>query len=124
MEAIWRDLWRATLTGGRGGVAMMAQSAIDIALWDVVGKAAGLPLHRLWGHYRREIPIYKAFVGSVDGNTDVRNFYERRAKVLDEFNAAKRDSAWVVPNPPMSNLPATFSMRTWSCSAAVSHSTL
>ena len=58
VEAIWRDLWRATLTGGRGGVAMMAQSAIDIALWDVVGKAAGLPLHRLWGHFRSEIPIY------------------------------------------------------------------
>lgn len=58
IEAIWRDLWRTTLTGGRGGVAMMAQSAIDIALWDVLGKAAGLPLHRLWGHYRSEIPIY------------------------------------------------------------------
>lgn len=58
VEAIWRDLWRATLTGGRGGVAMMAQSAIDIALWDVVGKAAGLPLHRLLGHYRSEIPVY------------------------------------------------------------------
>ena len=58
IEAIWRDLWRATLTGGRGGVAMMAQSAVDIALWDVLGKAAGLPLHRLWGHYRSEIPIY------------------------------------------------------------------
>jgi L-alanine-DL-glutamate epimerase-like enolase superfamily enzyme len=58
IEAIWRDLWRATLTGGRGGVAMMAQSAIDIALWDILGKAAGQPLHRLWGHYRSEIPIY------------------------------------------------------------------
>ncbi|MDB5374591.1 MAG: mandelate racemase / L-alanine-DL-glutamate epimerase, partial [Belnapia sp.] len=58
VEAIWRDLWRTTLTGGRGGVTMMAQSAIDIALWDVVGKSAGLPLHRLWGHYRSEIPIY------------------------------------------------------------------
>ncbi|MBR0683706.1 mandelate racemase/muconate lactonizing enzyme family protein [Roseomonas eburnea] len=58
VEAIWGDLWRATLTGGRGGVAMMAQSAIDIALWDVVGKAAGLPLHRLWGHFRSDIPIY------------------------------------------------------------------
>jgi L-alanine-DL-glutamate epimerase-like enolase superfamily enzyme len=58
VEAIWHDLWRATLTGGRGGVTMMAQSAIDIALWDVVGKAAGLPLHRLWGHYRSAIPAY------------------------------------------------------------------
>ncbi|MCE2918986.1 MAG: hypothetical protein LW837_03500, partial [Roseomonas sp.] len=58
IEAIWRDLWRVTLTGGRGGVAMMAQSAIDIALWDILGKAAGLPLHRLWGHFRSDIPIY------------------------------------------------------------------
>jgi L-alanine-DL-glutamate epimerase-like enolase superfamily enzyme len=58
VEAIWRDLWRSTLTGGRGGVAMMAQSAIDIALWDAVGKRAGLPLHRLWGHFRSEIPAY------------------------------------------------------------------
>lgn len=58
VEAIWRDLWRTTLTGGRGGVAMMAQSAIDIALWDAIGKSAGLSLHRLWGHYRSEIPIY------------------------------------------------------------------
>ncbi|HWT07977.1 MAG TPA: mandelate racemase/muconate lactonizing enzyme family protein [Roseomonas sp.] len=67
VEAIWRDLWRVTLTGGRGGVAMMAQSAIDIALWDVLGKAAGMPLHRLWGHCRSEIPIYGSgcFRGSL-----------------------------------------------------------
>jgi L-alanine-DL-glutamate epimerase-like enolase superfamily enzyme len=58
VEAIWRDLWRTTLTAGRGGIAMMAMSALDIALWDVVGKFAGLPLHRLWGHYRSEIPAY------------------------------------------------------------------
>ena len=58
VEAIWRDLWRATMTAGRGGIAMMAQSAIDIALWDAVGKRAGLPLHRLWGHYRSSIPAY------------------------------------------------------------------
>ena len=58
VEAIWRDLWRATLTSGRGGITTMAMSAIDIALWDIVGKAANMPLHRLWGHYRSEIPIY------------------------------------------------------------------
>ena len=58
VEAIWRDIWQATLTAGRGGITTMGQSAIDIALWDIVGKAAGMPLHRLWGHYRSEIPIY------------------------------------------------------------------
>jgi L-alanine-DL-glutamate epimerase-like enolase superfamily enzyme len=58
VEAIWRDLWVATMTYGRGGIAAMAMSAIDIALWDAVGRRAGLPLHRLWGHYRAKIPTY------------------------------------------------------------------
>jgi L-alanine-DL-glutamate epimerase-like enolase superfamily enzyme len=58
VEAIWQDLWRATITYGRGGIATMAMSALDIALWDALGKAAKLPLHRLWGHYRRDLPAY------------------------------------------------------------------
>jgi L-alanine-DL-glutamate epimerase-like enolase superfamily enzyme len=40
------------------GIAVMAMSALDIALWDVLGKAAKLPLHRLWGHYRAQPPAY------------------------------------------------------------------
>jgi len=58
VEAIWHDLWRATITYGRGGIATMAMSLLDIALWDVVGKRANLPLHRLWGHYRAQLPAY------------------------------------------------------------------
>src|SRR5437868_11580640 len=58
IEAIWRDLWRTTYSAGRMGIAVMAISAIDIALWDLVGKQANMPLHRLWGHFRSEIPAY------------------------------------------------------------------
>ena len=58
VEAIWQDLWRATVTYGRGGIAVMAMSALDIALWDILGKHAKLPLHRLWGHYRPQLPAY------------------------------------------------------------------
>ena len=42
----------------RGGISMRALSAIDIALWDIVGKSCGLPLYRLLGCYREEIPVY------------------------------------------------------------------
>src|SRR5215468_2452214 len=58
VEAIWQDLWHFTVTYGRAGIAVMAMSVLDIALWDVLGKAAKLPLHRLWGHYRAQLPAY------------------------------------------------------------------
>ncbi len=58
IEAIWQALWRGTYWMGRGGVATFAQSAVDIALWDIVGKRAGLPLYRLWGASRAEVPAY------------------------------------------------------------------
>ena len=58
VEAIWDDLWTYTTTFGRGGIATMAMSVLDIALWDAIGKRANLPLHRLWGHFRSELPVY------------------------------------------------------------------
>ena len=48
-EAVWRDMYAATLFYGRGGAAMQAMSAIDLALWDLLGKAAAQPVHRLLG---------------------------------------------------------------------------
>jgi L-alanine-DL-glutamate epimerase-like enolase superfamily enzyme len=58
IEAIWQELWRSSVTYGRGGITTMAMSALDIALWDALGKRAGLPLHRLWGHFRSQLPAY------------------------------------------------------------------
>ena len=56
VEAIWNDLWRMTASYGRGGIVAMAMSALDIALWDAIGKRAGLPLHRLWVMSARRFP--------------------------------------------------------------------
>ena len=58
VEGIWNDLWKKTVTYNRGGIVTMAMSALDIALWDAIGKRANMPLHRLWGHVRKELPVY------------------------------------------------------------------
>jgi L-alanine-DL-glutamate epimerase-like enolase superfamily enzyme len=58
VEGIWRDIWRSTFADGRGGAPLLGLSAIDVALWDIVGKKANMPLHRLWGNYRSKVPVY------------------------------------------------------------------
>ena len=47
--AIWDDLYARTITSGQRGVALRALSLIDIALWDLRGKRAGVPVHGLLG---------------------------------------------------------------------------
>ncbi|MEQ3552625.1 mandelate racemase/muconate lactonizing enzyme family protein [Pseudonocardia nematodicida] len=58
IEALWSDMYYLTVRAGRRGNMAHAISAIDIALWDHHGKLAGMPLHKLLGGYRTEIPCY------------------------------------------------------------------
>ena len=58
VEAIWQVLYKSNFWLGRMGVTVFAQSAVDMALWDLLGKRAGLPLFRLWGAARSEVPTY------------------------------------------------------------------
>ena len=58
IEALWNRMYRLTRWYGRKGVAMSALGAIDTALWDLKGKAKGLPLHRLLGGTKGRVPVY------------------------------------------------------------------
>jgi len=58
VEAIARKLRTAASHAGPGGIFSLALSAIDIALWDIKGKALDLPLWRLLGGARERVPTY------------------------------------------------------------------
>jgi len=57
-EAIAAKLRTAAAGSGPGGILTLALSAIDIALWDIRGKALNLPLWRMVGGHRERVPTY------------------------------------------------------------------
>jgi L-alanine-DL-glutamate epimerase-like enolase superfamily enzyme len=52
VERLWEKMYRGDRGVRRVGIAGMALSALDIGLWDLAGKAAKLPLYKLWGAVR------------------------------------------------------------------------
>ncbi len=59
VELLWETMFRSTLNYGRKGLVLEAISAVDIALWDILGKAANQPVYNLLGGRTRErIPVY------------------------------------------------------------------
>jgi L-alanine-DL-glutamate epimerase-like enolase superfamily enzyme len=52
-ERLYKAMWKRVRT-----TTVRAVGAADIALWDIAGKAAGLPIHRLLGSYRDRVPAY------------------------------------------------------------------
>jgi len=75
----------------RGGIAAMAMSALDIALWDAVGNAPRLPLHRLWGIIARNPDLPARAVSAAPPAAD--GMIE---KALHSSRRATRRSRWQV----------------------------
>ena len=59
VEKIWNKMYEYTYYYGRTSAAIHAMSGVDNAIWDILGKATGLPTCKLLGgSYRDEIPAY------------------------------------------------------------------
>jgi L-alanine-DL-glutamate epimerase-like enolase superfamily enzyme len=57
-EVVWDRLWAALHEGGGGGLTTMALAGVDIALWDLRAKRAGLALVDLLGRRRDAVQVY------------------------------------------------------------------
>jgi L-rhamnonate dehydratase len=65
-EFLWQHMYRKTMAFGRKGVALVAISALDIAIWDLMGKAAKQPVFRLLGgRTKAKIPVYASRLYSI-----------------------------------------------------------
>jgi L-alanine-DL-glutamate epimerase-like enolase superfamily enzyme len=61
VEAVNFQLRRRRLYNYLSGLEAVAASGIDVALWDIKGKASGLPLYRLLGGFRNRVPTYASW---------------------------------------------------------------
>ncbi len=84
------ELWQAVEYQGVQGVASFALAAADIALWDILGKAAGWPVGRMLGAFRDRIPAYAMCGWYYENDKDLSEYRRAIETHLEEgFRAVK-----------------------------------
>jgi len=88
IAGIWRDLWRDINFFGHKGLTLFGIGAIDMALWDIVGKAHDEPVHRRLGTAQTRIRAYHS--GGLWVSMSVDELVEQAQDFLDQgFRAMK-----------------------------------
>src|SRR5258708_29199380 len=91
VEVIWEDLYNRIKDYGTTGMAISAISGIDIALWDIMGRAVNKPVHKLiGGAYRSEVIPYATGLYFIDMDRLVEEAVEEALEFkADGFRAIK-----------------------------------
>lgn len=88
VEHLWQMMYRQHFWHGHGIVRATAMAGIDLALWDILGKVAGLPCSKLWGGPVRDtIRTYCHL-----GGGRMEDFYETRAEDAARFADLAREA--------------------------------
>lgn len=88
IAGFWNRAWKDINFLGHKGIPVMGISALDGALWDAAGKAAGLPLYRLLGGARDRVPVYHSGGLWLDRGIDALA-REAQEMVAQGFRAVK-----------------------------------
>ncbi|MDR1534555.1 MAG: mandelate racemase/muconate lactonizing enzyme family protein [Planctomycetota bacterium] len=94
IERLWQMSYTRSFQHGRGGIFFCAMGGVDIALWDILGKAAGLPLYRILGGYSNRIKAYASggFYGEDKSTDDLVD--EVKGYLARGFRAVKIKVGW------------------------------
>lgn len=88
-EHLWSEMYRQSIQAGRRGAALRAISAIDIALWDLRGKAAGMPVMHLLGVHSTSLRCYATGGYYREGQTVDELVREMAGYIEQGFPAVK-----------------------------------
>ena len=89
IEYLWEMMHRRAYKHARGGIVIAAISGIDIALWDLRGKIAGMPLWQLLGGYRKRVTAYATGGFYSEGKGIKELAREMESYVTHGFRAVK-----------------------------------
>jgi L-alanine-DL-glutamate epimerase-like enolase superfamily enzyme len=89
IEYLWQKMFQRSRQHGRRGIVMHAISGIDMALWDIAGKVAKLPLYRVFGAYKDKVEAYASGGFYQEGKDIAALVEEAETAVAQGYRAMK-----------------------------------
>ena len=99
-DVIWHKVYNLMRDHGQKGMPLQALSGVDIALWDIAGKAANLPIYKMIGGAHRdkvEVYGYGMMLRPENINSLISRFKEESAEIKEMGFKALKMKVWVGP---------------------------
>jgi len=88
-ERLWDRMYRHNRKSIAKGIYIKAMGSLDVAIWDIIGQALNLPVHRILGTFRTRIPVYAAGGYYAEGKS-IRDLVNEMEGYVDEgFSVVK-----------------------------------
>ncbi len=88
-EQVWHHMFFHDRKPVAKGQEIHAIGSVDLCVWDIVGKALGLPVHKVLGNFREKIPVYAAGGYYAEGKTNADLVKEMESYVKEGYKVVK-----------------------------------